>query len=809
MRANRRITGRLLWAAALGLTACRHAPPPKPGLTGPQAGSPVDPSVAPPPLSGHNILYNDSFNQGSRALPWTGQFSVPADGRTFVQNGELCAEIKNGGQFRWDAQLRQQHVHLLKGHTYAVQFKMHSTKATRVYLKLGQAGPPYHEFFKLLFTAGPQTQVYSGVFTMQAPDDPSVELAFHLGGQLAKPPFPFTVCIDDAHIDDPKYTQTPEPLPPAIPRVLVNQIGYLPALTKLAIVKGPAATAWELRSAQGQTVANGTTVPFAGTDPDSGETISVADFSVFAEKGDGYTLKVGNDVSHPFAIRDDLYRKLKYDALSYFYQTRSGIEIKMPYAGDPQWSHPAGHVGVKPNHGDGDVPCAPGSGCDYKLDVTGGWYDAGDHGKYLVSAGISVWTLLDWWERTKAFGTSAGDFADGKMNIPENKNDVPDLLDEVRWELEFELKMQVPDGQKLAGMVHAKVHDVNWTQLSTAPQEDPMVRYLQPATTIATLNLAANAAQAARVWKKIDPAFSARCLAAAEKAWEAARANPEIYQSKGGVGGGPYDDDHAADDFYWAAAELYITTGKAAYKEVVTKSEYFKDVKAASGEADMLTAMTWSDVQSLGSISLAVVPNGLGREVSETIRKNIIAAADAYLAAAQKSGYHVPFAVPPKKGYPWGSNSFVLNNGLILGLAHDFSHDVRYLNGVAAAMDYILGRNPLDQSYVTGWGARPLENPYHRFWCHQANPKYPPPPPGVLSGGPNSGFEDPYMQGAGLDGCAPEKCFIDNGEAWSANEVTINWNAPLAWVAAYLDEAGRGSKAGPHAAKSGSGASKK
>ena len=103
-------------------------------------------------------------------------------------------------------------------------------------------------------------------------------------------------------------------------------------------------------------------------------------------------------------------------------------------------------------------------------------------------------------------------------------------------------------------------------------------------------------------------------------------------------------------------------------------------------------------------------------------------------------------------------------------------------------MDYILGRNPLDQSYVTGYGARPLENPYHRFWCHQANDKYPSPPPGVLSGGPNSELQDPYVQAAGLIPCAPQKCFIDNGEAWSVNEVTINWNAPLAWVAAWLDE---------------------
>ena len=101
------------------------------------------------------------------------------------------------------------------------------------------------------------------------------------------------------------------------------------------------------------------------------------------------------------------------------------------------------------------------------------------------------------------------------MNIPENKNGVPDLLDEARWELEFELKMQVPVGEKLAGMAHHKVHDVKWTQLSTGPHEDPMPRYLQPPSTAATLNLAANAAQAARIWKSIDKPFSEKCLQAA------------------------------------------------------------------------------------------------------------------------------------------------------------------------------------------------------------------------------------------------------------------------------------------------------
>jgi endoglucanase len=286
-------------------------------------------------------------------------------------------------------------------------------------------------------------------------------------------------------------------------------------------------------------------------------------------------------------------------------------------------------------------------------------------------------------------------------------------------------------------------------------------------------------------------------LAAAERAWTAAKANPAILAAKGGEGGGPYDDDKLDDDFYWAAAELYITTGKPEYKDVVTKSEHFKQVTDDwSDNPGMKTSMTWGDTAALGSISLALVPNGLPRADIDDIKKKIVARGDELLDVVGKQGYRLPFGLPVK-GYPWGSSSFVLTNALMLALANDFSHDGRYVNGVAAAMDYILGRNPIDQSYVTGYGARPLENPYHRFWCHQANDKYPSPPPGVLSGGPNSNLDDPYVQAAGLIPCAPQKCFIDNGEAWSVNEVTINWNAPLAWVAAWLDEKAGGKAPAP------------
>ncbi len=118
---------------------------------------------------------------------------------------------------------------------------------------------------------------------------------------------------------------------------------------------------------------------------------------------------------------------------------------------------------------------------------------------------------------------------------------MPDILDEARWEVEFILKMQVPDGRAGAGMVHHKMHDQNWTGLPLRPEADPQLRLLSAPSTAATLNLAAVAAQASRVWRSIDPAFSSRALTAAEKAYAAAKSNPvRLADPNDGNGGGTY-----------------------------------------------------------------------------------------------------------------------------------------------------------------------------------------------------------------------------------------------------------------------------
>ncbi|HEX2675304.1 MAG TPA: glycoside hydrolase family 9 protein, partial [Polyangiales bacterium] len=501
------------------------------------------------------------------------------------------------------------------------------------------------------------------------------------------------------------------------PALLVNQLGYLPNFAKVATLVSESATPlpWELLSASGETVANGQSEPL-GDDAASGKRVHRVDFSSFTLPGEQYVLRVGEERSHPFAIRADVYKTLELDALAYFYHNRSGIEITLPFAREAQWTRPAGHLS------DRSVPTAPGSGASYRLDVSGGWYDAGDHGKYVVNGGIAVWTLLDLYERTAALGDATA-FADGRMRIPEAGNKVPDLLDEARVEVEWMLRMQVPEGKPLAGMVHHKLHGKAWSELGTRPDEDKMQRYLFPPSTAATLNLAAVAAQASRLFAPFDPAFSKKCLTAAERAWKASLAHKNIYApNTSTVGGGPYDDNDVRDEQYWAAAELLVTTGKPEYRQAVERSPLHGKVAttlgAGAGDQGQHTAFTWQNVAAPGAIALALASDSKLADLQKGARASLVHAADDFLALRAHEGYHVPFAAGAD-GYPWGSNSFVLDNALVLGLAYDFTHDAKYADGAASALDYVLGENALDQSYVTGYGARPLQHPHHRFFAHQ------------------------------------------------------------------------------------------
>jgi endoglucanase len=566
------------------------------------------------------------------------------------------------------------------------------------------------------------------------------------------------------------------------PKLYVNQQGYPPDVEQMAIAESesPTPIPWSVVDAQGKRVKVGTSLP-RGADKESAESVHWIQLGLAV--GSGYRLQVGADLSAPFDVSPSLYHQLKYDALAYFYYNRSGIDVALPWAKEFRWTRPAGHLS------DAEASCA-GHSCQYTLDVRGGWYDAGDFGKYVVNGGIALWTLLNLYERTQHLGTSLADFSDGKLSIPENSNGLHDLLDEARWELEFLMRMQVPNGNALAGMVHHKIHDSSWSTLGRTPPTQATQRALHPPSTAATLNLAAVAAQGARVFARVDPMFAALCRSSAIRAWDAARAHPKLFASPmDKSGGGPYDDSDVSDEFYWAAAELFVTTGDARWFEALKASPHFAQAPASVEHERVRhwSAMTWQATATLGTISLAVVPSALDARTREVMRSAIRSTADIYLGLIDNSGFRVPMRAGKNGHYPWGSNSFVLNNAIVLALAADFTGDLRYRRGVFEAMDYLLGRNPLDFSYVSGYGDRAFENPHHRFWAHQRCHRCPWPPPGAVAGGPNSRLADPTSNRR-LSGCPVLKCYVDHVDAWGVNEVAINWNAPLAWVAAYLDE---------------------
>lgn len=193
------------------------------------------------------------------------------------------------------------------------------------------------------------------------------------------------------------------------------------------------------------------------------------------------------------------------------------------------------------------------------------------------------------------------------------------------------------------------MHDNQWTPLPTLPNTDPERRELHRPSTAATLNMVVTAAMSARLWQPYDPAFAEQCLTAARVAYAAAKANPAIYApgTDWDLGGGAYSDNDVRDEFYWAAAEMYITTGEAEFERDVMSNYYYT---ANTSTLFPLGGFSWGSVASLAQLDLAMVPNNItGRQ---NIINSVIAGAQEYMQiqANQPTGTMMT-------EYPWGSNS--------------------------------------------------------------------------------------------------------------------------------------------------------
>src|SRR5262249_36845289 len=159
------------------------------------------------PGAAHNLFANATFD-GGKSLPWMTSFSVPAEGKANVVDGEYCVEVKNKGSNPWDAQFRHREMTIQKGYSYHVRFRARSSEPLTARPKVGQAGPPYAEYWHQEIDLTPAAQTFEYDFTMAGKDDPTAEFAFHIGGNMAKDAKgPYTICVDDVELDDPDFAK--------------------------------------------------------------------------------------------------------------------------------------------------------------------------------------------------------------------------------------------------------------------------------------------------------------------------------------------------------------------------------------------------------------------------------------------------------------------------------------------------------------------------------------------------------------------------------------------------------------------------
>jgi endoglucanase len=728
-------------------------------------------------------VVNGNFDSGTTD-PWWNYGGVQD---VSVATGAYCATGPATTNI-YDAGVGQS-LDIQAGVSYAFSFWASGDGNDRIHAIVQYPADPWTEYVAIDAIPSPAGDTYQATFTAPATVT-GANLIFQVGAPAA-----WSFCVDKVSLLG--GVAAPVYQPNTGPRVRVNQVAYLPGGPKVAtlVTKTTNPLPWQLLDGAGTLVIGGSTVPF-GSDASSALNLHNIDFSGVTTRGQGYTLVADGETSYPFAIGPESYEALRVDSVRVFYTQRSGEPIDGAIAG-AAYARAAGHISSPGsgdiNQGDRNVPCQPADDslpiygdpwtCDYTLDVVGGWYDAGDHGKYVVNGGIAVYQLLNAFERTKvAPSADLGALGDSTLRVPEAGNGIPDLLDEARVELEFFLSMRVPEGKPLAGMLHHKVHDNAWTGLPLAPDKDPMLRWLHRPSTAATLNFVATAAQGARIYARYDAPFAHRLLATARSSWRAALANPNLYApaADGSSGGGSYDDSDATDEFYWAAAELYLTTGEREYRDfVLTSPHHTANVFPPDG-------LYWGSVAALGRMDLATIPNSLpGRD---QVIASVVAGANGYLADQAQNAFGQPYR-PATGGYVWGSNSQVLNNLVVLGTAYDLTADEGYRQGVLEGFDYLFGRNALNISYVTGYGTVFSQNQHSRLYAHELDPALPHPPQGTICGGPNSypGTWDPTAQQLfGSRGCAPQFCYVDEIMSWSTNELAINWSSPLVWVASFI-----------------------
>lgn len=523
------------------------------------------------------------------------------------------------------------------------------------------------------------------------------------------------------------------------PKIIANQTGYLPESIKTAVIRGKAAdNSFTIVDAErGEKVFRGA-LSEEFFNESAREINRLADFSQLRKCG-RYIIKCGGlEDSYEFEIGQNVYRELLCDSVKWLYLQRCGVRVE-----DKDFGHEPCHSEMAEIYGSSE-----------KTDVSGGWHDAGDYGRYIVPAAKAIADLLLAYRfAPELFGDDTG--------IDESGNGIPDILDEVRFELEWALKMQAPSG----GVYH-KVSCARFCA-GIMPHREKERLIVSPVSLTATADFCAVMAMAWESYRSIDSVFAEKCMTAAERAWRFIEENPDlVYENPKDIHTGGYIDHSDSDERYRAACQMYRATGDSSYLAVIGRIE---------GE-DFADGLGWYKVGHYGNIALAAMEESEGDcEFIRAARRNIIASAEGFAEECRKNGYNTAVS---RLG--WGSNMNIANAGIILALAYRLTDNEDYLKAAQLQLDYLLGRNPCGVCFVTGHGSISPKMPHHRPSMAMKKPVK-----GMLAGGVNSDLCDEVSRRL-LGELPPAKRYADHFGSYSTNETVIYWNSSLTLLIALI-----------------------
>ena len=705
----------------------------------------------------------DNFNQNKLSCKWIGNSNY---GLTNT-NSELKVVATNAGSGYNNFELDFSSINVSTNPIVSVKIKSTNAFTMRIDLvdingKFTNSAP----VTKAVSNSGAYTIFtfdFTGKFSQSSPSNSTVDatkitgltLFFNAGGSG----YNGTVYMDDLQIGTGGATDgggslCPLPINYAI---RLNQIGFYTDLEKIAIVAGnPAAGSFFVKSLDLATTYFTGTLGATATWSFSNEQVRAADFSNFKTPGT-YVLDVpGVGYSPPFKIDDDVFNVLSKTVLKGFYLKRASTPITAQYAGI--YARAAGHPdnavkihasAASPGRPEGTVVSSPK-----------GWYDAGDYGCYVVNSGIATFTLLSSYEHFKSYYDTLA------LNIPESGNGTPDILNEIKWNLDWMLTMQDPyDG----GVYHKKT-TANFDGFEM-PSADQAQRFLIGKGSAATFDFAAVMAVAYRTFLPYNPTYANACLAAAKSAYIWGIANPNVaFSNPGGVSTGEYGDATLGDEKEWAATELYISTKDNAY--------YVNSFK----NANTYNIPAWPEVNTLGLMSLVhhrANLTAVGFSDTTAIKNKLFAIANQVRThKTTASAYKTGMGTFGNGDFVWGSNSSALNESMICMASYLATNDITYINTAISGLDYVLGRNATTYCFVSGLGSKPVMNPHDRI---SSSDGIVAPVPGWIAGGPNkaalgdcgsSAYPSTYIAAS----------FVDSECSYSTNEIAINWNAPLVFV---------------------------